>query len=438
MQTSRRRILAAACGVTYPVLAGCSTPFSSQPNGEQPATNTTQEPPETTPTPDDVEYALDHVSHTPLSTPGEYTEGSISYDGQFGVIGSTNGHGTTLINLESPADPSVLHQFESTAGWDNRDVKFDPRGGLYYRTREPDDDHGEDHDSDGNSTQLTVEIIDFGFGNATPTNPQLIGEIPTDPAHNIHPHPDAPIVYGAIPGPSDGNGLRVWDVSDPANPETLHRTWDEGGLHDIVADGNRDLLHCASSDGYMIFDIAEPGSPNLQGWFDYSDHPEYTEIGTPGYESGHYADFDPTRKLAVVGDELTSGVPGGKHVFDIGWDTGSPDNPEPLGFTHSPNARPIDDSDDTLWTTHNHDVIPLDSQTLLVSGDYSEGVVLYDITDPRNPTPVDTYPTRDGADDNPEGGRAPWAWSAVYHPTREFIFASDKITGCYTFELTTT
>jgi hypothetical protein len=100
------------------------------------------------------------------------------------------------------------------------------------------------------------------------------------------------------------------------------------------------------------------------------------------------------------------------------------------------------------WTTHNHDVISKPDATLLVSGDYHEGTVVYDITDPRNPTPSDQYMTDDMAEEVeergtgptffPEADSPPMAWGANYNEERDLTVTSDMWTGLYVFTVTPT
>ena len=148
--------------------------------------------------------------------------------------------------------------------------------------------------------------------------------------------------------------MEVWDVTDPTTP-TLHgEASPDGGLHDVVVDPVRDFAHLAyigpkaELDAYVILDTSDPWNPTEVGRFDYAGEPDYDEVdvGEEAFENCHYANYDPNRDLAVVGDELGFGNPGGKHVFDIGWGAGSPSDPQPIGFTLSPNAEPMDDPDE--------------------------------------------------------------------------------------------
>jgi hypothetical protein len=410
----RRRRLLAALGATG-IGAGCTSVLGD-------AAEIAGAPPD---------VGLAPVGHALLSTPGEYAEGALGPEGRYAAVGSHDGHGTFLVDLADPAAPTERHHLPSSddSGFHNLDVKVDPRGGRYYRTHEPPGDH------DGGDAAGHVEIVDFGFGAGSPEEPQLVGRFDSPHTHNLHLHPERPLVYATNSHDGLEHGVEVWAVDDPAAPERVGAAGTHGALHDVVVDAERGLLHCASNDGYSILDLAEPESPELLGRFRYDDHPDYEVVGEPGFESGHYASPDPERDLVVVGDELTSGVPGGKHVFDIGWGDGSPEDPRPVGFTHSPNARVREGPGDGLWTTHNHDVVPRGDLTLLVSGDYSEGVVLYDVTDPTEPEPLESYPTDDGADEVGGGDKAPRAWSATYSPERELVLASDLVTGVYTFEI---
>jgi hypothetical protein len=190
-------------------------------------------------------------------------------------------------------------------------------------------------------------------------------------------------------------------------------------------------------------DASNPTDPVELGRFDYRDQPVYEEVGlgNEAFKNGHLAVGDPRRDLVVMGDEVTRGVPGGEQIFDIGWEEGLPKNPTPIGFTVSPNAKVQGEDEIFDWTGHNFDVVPRGDQTLLVSGDWHEGVVLYDITDPRNPTPIDRYSTDDRANEKPSKSRwgsPPMAFSAVYNAERDLVVVSDVITGIYTLRLTDT
>lgn len=249
--------------------------------------------------------------------------------------------------------------------------------------------------------------------------------------------------------------MDVFDVSDPAKPKKVGTAGPKGGLHDMVVDPDSELMHCAyiegETRGYVILDVSDPTSPSEVGRFSYKNRPSYSDAGIVGFENAHYADFDPDRGIGIVGDEMLYGIPGGKHFFDIGWKDGSPQNPKHLGFTRSPNAEmmnPDPDKDGETegwsaydWTTHNHDVVSMGDRTYLISGDYLEGMVLYDMTDPTSPEPIDRYATDDKADEAKgpifSVGGAPFCWGTNYNAERNIAFTTDMITGVYTFGIGT-
>ncbi|WP_170977251.1 LVIVD repeat-containing protein [Halorussus salinisoli] len=388
--------------------------------------------------------SLEKLGHSLLSNvEGGYTEAAIRDDGRYGLTGSFLGTGGSyLVDLEDPSNPTEVHRLPSSPLVRNADVKFDSRDGLYYRSQEP------------NRGDVSVEgaaVIDYGFSEGSPENPVFLSHLNSGPTHNLFPHPNASVVY-TVNAHEGEFGLDVFDVSDPANPSKERVAGPPGALHDIVIDPNSEHMHAAYIDGetrgYVILDVSDPLSPSEVGRFSYVDRPTYSDAGIVGFENAHYADYDP-RGLGIVGDEMAYGIPGGKHFFDIGWEEGSPSNPIHVGFTRSPNAEMMDpdpDKDGEVegweafdWTTHNHDVVPMGDQSLLVSGDYLEGVVLYDMTDPTNPTPIDRYPTKDRANEV-EGpifdvGHPPFCWGANYNEATGIVFVTDLITGVYTFQV---
>lgn len=460
-RTSRRRLLLATAGVA--ALAGCSwwsdTETPSPTDGPGPTgspgatgtdgpTGTDGEPDTDAGTDEETEVegdarasTLEPVGHSLLGNPDvEFAHGAVRTDGRYAAVGSWRGsdRGSFLVDLSDPASPERVHHLPNGEAVKSMDVKFDRRDGLYYRTQEP---------LGRQNPEFTgVEVVDYGFDEGTPDDPTVVGRLDAGPTHNLRPHPEAPVVYTANYRPGDRN-LQVWSVDDPTSPERLRAVGEGWPLHDVTVDPDAGQLHCAYSNGYVLMDASDPGNPAEVGRFDYRDHPSYEEAGPGerGFQSGHLAKCDPRRALVYVGDEVGIGVPGGKHVFDVGWDEGSPDDPRPIGFTKSPNAAVQEPSDGQQrsevvrdWTGHNFDVLTRGEATLLVSGDWAEGVVLYDVTDPTDPTPIDRQPTDDGADRaaGPDRfGDPPYCWSAAYDAERDLAVASDAFTGLHTFRI---
>lgn len=366
-----------------------------------------------------------------------YTYGHVRFDGQYGVVSSfpreNNDAASTLYDLSDLRNPVAVHEVTSAAGTRSNNVKFDgTREGLYYRTQEPDDDLGE----------MGIEVIDYGWGEGTPEEPVVLSQVgtPNTGVHTLAEHPEEPIVYAVDKDESEPGVIPV-DVSDPSDPEIAGPFGPDGYCHDCEVDPVRNVLHCAyirgDFAGYAILGLDDPLEPTEIGRFDYDDRPDYEEIGTPGFENCHQASFDSERELAIIGDEVGSGIPGGKHVFDIGWDEGSLEAPIPIGFTHAPDAREQDSDSSFFWTTHFHDVIHDRDEVLLVDGGYRQGTWIANITDPTDPTPAERYATDDRADEaqSHSPGTPPYCWSAVYNEERDFVFSSDTLTGGYTFQV---
>ena len=326
------------------------------------------------------------LGHSLLSDPsGGYAEEDVRADGQYALLGSFTGSGGSfLVDISNPTNPTEIHEFRTSADEiRHADVEFDRRDGLYYRSCEG-----------GGEASLPpngIDVIDYGWEEGSLENPVKASRIPAGPTHNVHAHPEEDVLYA-----TEETGVSVWDTSDPTDVtggEIVSP--DPGGdCHDMVVDAKRDLLHCAfiggGFDGYVGMDISDPLEPEVVSEFSYEGRPDYTEIGEPGFENCHYASADPDRALVVLGDEIGFRVPGGKHVLDIGWGEGSLREPKHICFTHSSNAEVMDEDLELFdWTTHNHTVVSKGGNSLLVSGDYHGGTVVYDISDPTDPTPAD-------------------------------------------------
>lgn len=384
------------------------------------------------------------VDHSLLDPePGEFAEASVRDDGEFVVVGSFFGtNGTTLVRLGKKGKISgIEHRVPSAETTRNADVRFDPRDGIYYRTQEKNAPNGE----------FGVEVIDYGFSaDHSPDDPAVVARLnAAGESHNLLPHPTEGVnLLYVVNEHHDEPGLEIWDVSDPARPKKIRNAGPTGGLHDIEIDTANDLMHCAyvfgkdngnPIEGYVLLDLTDPRRPSELGRFDYADHVDYEEVGTEGFENCHYADFIDDNTV-IVGDEIGTGIPGGKHLFDIS----NPNQIESTGFVHSPHAEHQSGEEAFYWTGHNFDPIThrkgRNTRQLLVSGDYHEGTVLYEITDDAF-TALDQVETDDGAEDRETDpiflsrDDAPFAWDADANAEKDIVVTSDMITGLWVFEI---
>ena len=438
-QTRRHMLKSAVVALSGTVLAGCASSTNDEKKTTTP--NVTETTTERTPTPSQL--SLKKLGQTLLSgqspPSGGYSETDVRSDGRYAVVGTKWGiSGSYLVDLDDPASPKQVHHLDNSNDAPNLDVKFDHREGLYYRAIE-------------RTWSGNFEIVDYGYSSGTPTAPEVVGSVSDGKSHNVTPHPTKPLFYTVNYG-LETNGFDIYDVTEPTAPRKVGQHGPQGACHHIKVDTKRKLL-CASFQsgqfvGIILYDVSDPRKPNEVGRFDYKKQTPYSQadVGEEAFGAAHRSYFDPRRELLVVGDERMAGVPGGKHIFDIGWKNGSVENPIPIGFTVSPNARRMgEDWDERFdWTGHHFDIVPWGDATLLVSADWHEGVVLYDITDPTNPHSLSRYPTDDSMDRVTLNdkvsllGKPPMAWKAAYNKNRDLIVASDTFTGLYTFGLSAT
>jgi len=429
---------------TATATAAATTTASPTATATEPTTRTTTRTATETPTPTPSTWRLEPAGRSSLASIGVgFAEGTVRADGRYAAVGTWfAGTGSYLVDLNDPSAPEPVHHLPAGDGVTSLDVTFGPFDGLYCRTTHPAGGTG-------------VEIVDYGFAEGAPASPTVIGTLDAGTTHNLHVRPDEATVYTVNYGDDPNeNGVDVWTVADPRSPYERGSIGPPGTVHDVVYDPERQFLHCAymgeQNGGYVILDVSDPPGATEVGRFDYAEHDGYADnaVGEEGFENCHYALPDPRRDLVVVGDERSYGVPGGKHVFDIGWGDGSPANPIPVGFTVSPNAEWMnsdgDGRDDETerfdWTGHQFDIVPLPDATLLVSGDWHEGTVLYDITDPTNPQPIDTHRTDATRVERPSErlaafGDPPMAYSSDYCRSRGFALTSDLLTGLYTYRI---
>lgn len=369
-----------------------------------------------------------------------YSFGHVSRDGRWGAASSWPDESlvaSTLYDLSDLENPERVHEVDAPNELTRaNDVKFDPlREGIYVRGLEANDEGSffdPNPDPDG---EFGIEVVDFGWEHGSPEAPEVIAalETPNMGVHKLTEHPEEPILY-LIDKVVDEPGIISVDFSDPENPEIRAQFGPPGYCHDVEVEPGREALHAVyaigEGSGYVTFDLSDdPYEPDRLGFFDYADQPGYTEIGEPGFEIAHQVHPEPERELSIVGDEQFSGIPGGKHVFDTGWDEGSLEDPRPIGFTHSPDARDQNEFPGA-WTTHFHDVLYDRGEVLLVDGGYSQGAWVANVTDPTDPTPTERYATTDGVADV-----APYAWAAFHDDERDFAFVTDSNTGVYTFDV---
>ncbi|MBZ0263886.1 hypothetical protein K8I28_04385, partial [bacterium] len=219
-------------------------------------------------------------------------------------------------------------------------------------------------------------------------NVTMLSMMETDYAYNV-------VIAGEYAYVADGNeGLRVIDVSDPANPEESGSYDTPGRAHDVVVAG--DYAYVADSgSGLRVIDITDPANPEGIGFCDTPDF-AYSVAVSGGY--AYVADREGGLRVIDISDPTTpvetgfydtptwaNGVAvsgryaylaareGGLLVIDIN----DPTTPVETGFCYTPDwTYGVEVSGDYAYVT-----------------DYTAGLRVIDISDPTNPFEVGFYDT---------------------------------------------
>lgn len=248
---------------------------------------------------------------------------------------------------------------------------------------------------EGNTAYMSdgsrLVILDF----TNPVTPIVIGKSAVAPGfiQGIFVTNNKAYVADAYPG------LRIFDVSVPANPTELGRLSLPTGATGIFVVGNIAYV-AAGSSGLRIIDVSSPAAPTELGVYDtptinkiyVSGTTAYVAAGSSGLriidvsnpvlptELGFYQGPIGESALEVVVVSTTAYVAysdGGLRVVDIS----NPTNPTELGFLLSPNQA--------------KGVYAADNNTAYVA-DENDGLQIIDVTNPLSPTLI-------GAEDEAEG-----------------------------------
>ncbi len=246
-----------------------------------------------------------------------------------------------------------------------------------------------------------IQIVDL----ADPTDPQLVGELDVQPgiegggSHNILVEGDYLYVVG---GRSPG-GLRIYSLADPTAPTFLGGiagTDGETYYHDVDIVG--DVLYAAAiyDQGVDILDISDKANPTVTSNFQYA----------AVYQGAHNICATEDGNYIFVGDEI------GSEPYTRGFDVRDPDDVEQVSLISVTPGQPVHNcyvKDDMLYIAH-----------------YTDGVRVFDVTNPAEPVAAafyDTYLTED------IGFRGNWT-TYPYLPSGK-ILASDMQSGLFVLQL---
>ena len=232
------------------------------------------------------------------------------------------------------------------------------------------------------------------FDISTPANPQFITRLPSGGANNHTLFVEGNRLYATV-----DTGVSIFDVTTPTQPVEVGRYSSEGGFsypHDMLAIGDR--LYVSYADlGYSVVDVRDPANPVTLGTFTY-DYNQYSHASAVGTFAG--------RTLSFMGGEGP-----GEHLRVL--DVTDPANIVKIGRFQ---LRPI-------ISIHN---MLLVGKKLYIAW-YQEGVRVLDVSNPTQPTQVAYYNTFRETD--PERGYYYEGAIGIRLPGDGFIYTVDTSRG---------
>lgn len=270
-------------------------------------------------------------------------------EGNYAYLGSYNGNGLMIIDISNPALPKLAGNYVPAEGGRFQDVMV--INGIGYFSSE---------------SRGGVHIVDV----RNPANPVLLSQVTQDKNGFVNVH-ELFVADGVLyEADSRTTVIKVFDVRDPRNPVFVRdiQTTDTRFIHAIVCVNGR-LFTSGWSGKTDIYDVRNvlTATPPLLGSFD---------SGTSSHASWPSNDG----KLLASARET---VNGDVRLFDIS----TPASPVQLS-TITAQSLGLDS-----FSAHNPYIIG----NLLYVSWYQAGLVIIDITDPRQPKLIAAYDTFPGA-----------------------------------------
>ncbi len=208
---------------------------------------------------------------------------------RYAILGDDYEH-VYIVDVTDPADMRVAAQIGNVPGFDVR------TWGHYLYT------------CDGNTSGLDSRIIDI----QDPTHPVVLPDgFPS--AHTVEISTSG-IMYAEYPG------LRIYDLATPTAPAMLYQTGGEG--HDSNPRGNR-LYDFHGSNGTVIWDVTDPANPDTLG-----------VINDSQIRFHHSGDVTGDEHYLYICDELSKNPSADISI----WDIANPAAPVRVGQVADPDA----------------------------------------------------------------------------------------------------
>jgi hypothetical protein len=360
------------------------------------------------------------ASPRPNPAPGVFNS-DLAFWGDRAYQGTYDGF--RIVDISNPANPTSLIDYDQCFGnqgdvivWENILVRsWNSPAGLTATC-------------DGQPVPFQFEGVHV-FDVSDPTNPELVGSVRTAcGSHTATGVPDLAnnrlLVYN-----SASSGTCPWidlisiPLDDPAAAALIGVAPAGRSCHDTsVILGSAMLASCAGGNGFTVFSIGGARGGSL-------DSPvQLYSVAVPGVSIAHSSSFSWDGEILVFGHE-----PGGgsgarcqatsaetdKTLFFFDADTGIE-----VGRWVLPRNQTADEN----CTIHNFNVAPTDRGRILVSGNYQSGIAVVDFTDPATAheiafaDPAPLSPRRLGGD-----------WSSYWYDG--LIYESDITRGLLVWNL---
>ncbi len=377
-----------------------------------------------------------------------------AYVGTWGLFGlACPNEGTLVVDVSDPSDPSHVATIPTAFGTQNNDVKV-----ARVNTRHFDGDllavSNEDCEPGGargfelwdvSDPENAVQLGRYG--------PSVAFDDPIDlPAwgfgvHNLYIFEqgnrayvisivDFGEVFQGFFGSDPVGDVRIVDVTDPANPE-LVGDWGivknlgadpfdpeefaspfESAPHDVWVEN--DVAYVSYWDsGLILLDVSDPSSPELMSQTRY-------EAGAEG--NTHVAVPARGGNVVVVGDEDFSPVFGGDNIWGFGriFDT----RRDPVQVSTFDTGNVTADPSGGDFSMHN---VIVRGNTAYVSW-YSDGIVLFDISQPANPRQIGSFVPEAAVDPYGVLPTAVEMWGVYVQGS--LILGSDMTSGLHVLKMT--
>ncbi len=321
----------------------------------------------------------------------------LAFEGQYAYV-STHGNGMHVIDISDPTNPVEVSVVECS-GKDIDVIQLETRR-IVVIASQSDDGCPESSPRGG------IRLVDV----TKPAEPAVLAQVPLEfGAHTLTPYGDTGLIYVSaydLTNPLKYHRSDIVDITNPDDPKLagafpFPATSLSHGCHDILAEPHRDRAICAGITETMIWDTTDPLSPKV-----------VSTIRNPGISIHHSAATARDGTLLILGDEYGGALapacnPSGQGPTGALWfyDITNIADPQVLGFLPPPPGGP-----GKVCTAHNFNVI--EGRDAMVAGFYSGGTVLVDFSNPASPKMLQQQAPADGS-----------AWAAYYY--NGYVYTGD-------------